>query len=450
MLNVLKRVEKLRRDVGGGKGDSLEPPKNLPDLARDMYERDQQKTSYANTSPQESTPSTSIPVATTITDTHNSFTSASFAQNSKVVNEPNKDSVPGLDLSLVRQHLAASQSAIQSIPSHQPLSSQSVQPPMQNPTQQPAQQFIHQPIVSQPILQSSQSVFLENSNTVDDSTGFFKEFEEYVRNNGLSNDIVSELLDKNLLDHMMFYHTTKGEDMPFYASSAELSHAIKVKLEDLQNLERTWISNKQKMDLMKKWSSAIESDIHLRSEELKKMMIESRKRGAAVNNVGNSIVNTSVKSTDFSNDFFQIVKPRVVESKVETNYSIVQEPVHVQTNNFVDNNINAPNSSRIISPISSFISHPSKSSKYLLNKYVTSDSSKYFYAFDGQVFKSLNDFMNGLEIMDKNTFNYHVNDSKNDFSNWIKGVFDDFRLSDSIRDIVDRESMWHFLKNNTY
>jgi len=408
MLDVLKRVEKLRRDAGGGKGNSLEPPTNLPDLARDMYERDQQKTAYMNTSLQ--TPSS------VITTTH-----ASFTPVSKVVNEPNKDSVPGLDLSLVRQHLNASQSAIQSVPS------QPTQSSIQHQTPQSAQQSIQQP-VQQPIISqsTSQPMFLDNNNnTVDDSTGFFKEFEEYIKNNGLSNDIVDELLDKNLLDHMMFYHTIKGEDMPFYASSAELSHAIKVKLEDLQNLERNWISNKQKMDLMKKWSSTIESDIHLRSEELKKMMTESRKRGNVI------------KSTDF----FQIVKPKTVA------------PVHAYTyaENVVDTHVNTSPSSKIVSSIPYFIPQQSSTAlTYALNNYIITDPSKYFYAIDGQIFKSLLDLMNGLEIMDKNTFNHHVNDSKNDFSNWIKGVFGDFRLSDSIRSLVDRENLWYFLKNNTY
>jgi hypothetical protein len=51
--------------------------------------------------------------------------------------------------------------------------------------------------------------------------------------------------------------------------------------------------------------------------------------------------------------------------------------------------------------------------------------------------------------MDKDTFNYHVNGIKNDFSNWIKGVFNDLRLSDAIRSLIDREKLWYYLKNNT-
>ena len=435
MLNVLKKVEKLRRDVGGGKSNGLEPPKNLPDLARDMYEHEQQKTVYNNTSPQTTSAqivssnmsTTRIPDTSAITNNYNSV------MQIKSVSEPNKDSVPGLDLSLIRQHLAASQSAIQSVPIS--VAQSQVQTPTSQVVQQPASRVVSAPIISQPIQSVPQSVFLENQPIVDDSTGFFKEFEEYIRNNGLSNDIVGELLDKSLLDHMMFYHTTKGDDMPFYASSVELSHAIKVKLEDLQSLERTWISNKQKLDLMKKWGTAVESDIHLKSEELKKMIAESRKRGGVV------------KSTDF----FQIVKPKLVEPSIGMNYVVTKEPIRSSADNIVATPVNLPLSSKIIPSVSSSITEQSSIPfKYTFNNYVTADSSKYFYALNGQVFKSVLDLMNGLEIMDGNTFNHHVNDSKNDFSNWIKGVFGDFRLSDSIRPLIDRERLWHFLRDNIY
>jgi len=403
MLNVLKKVGESRQNVGGGKGNGLEPPKNLPDLARDIYEHEQLKS--ANTES---------------TQTQNSLSTAS-----RIVSEPNKNSVPKLDLSLVRQHLASSQSAIQSIPVHE--EKQAVPPvqdtkPVTAPTTSVLQQNTSQSY-TQPI--AYQSLFPEVG-MMDDSTGFFKEFEDYLRNNGLNNEIVDGLLDKNLLDHMMFYHTTKSEDMPFYASSAELSHAMKLKLEDLQSLERNWISNKQKADLLKKMNLTIESDIHLRSEELKKLMLEFKKRDSAVR----------------STDFFQIVKPRSVEVAEVT-------PAPISTvNHDSPNAIVYPDSHH--ADLDKSIHATNASNRYILNKYVLNDQSKYFYAKNGQVFKSLSELMEGLEVMDRDTFNYHVNDTKNDFSNWIKGIFGDLRLSDAIRSLTDREKLWYYLKNTTY
>jgi hypothetical protein len=266
-----------------------------------------------------------------------------------------------------------------------------------------------------------------NNNFIDDSSGFFKEFEEYVRNNGLDNDIVTDLLNRNWLDHMLFYHTIKGEEMPFYASSAELSHAIKLKLEDLQSFERNWVMNKQKIDLLKKLGSTLESDIHLMSEELKKLMIESKKR------------NLAAKSGDLkSSGFFQLVKPKVVGSSLENK--------DVQST-YLASNISGQSVYSSLSVPS--VEQNTTSFKFSLSKYISIDSSKYFYAQNGLVFKSLSDLMDGLESMDVETFNHHVNFNKNDFSNWIKGVFGDIRLADAIRYLTDREKLWYYLKNNT-
>lgn len=41
---------------------------------------------------------------------------------------------------------------------------------------------------------------------------------------------------------------------------------------------------------------------------------------------------------------------------------------------------------------------------------------------DGTRLNNLHDLARTLEFMDDHTYNYHVNDSKNDFSNWVKEV----------------------------
>jgi hypothetical protein len=194
------------------------------------------------------------------------------------------------------------------------------------------------------------------------------------------------------------------------------------------------------MDLLKKWSSTIESDIHLRSEELKKLMSESRRRGG-VNNT--------------SADFFQIAK----SPRIETASTPLTPPVAVSVAPTIASSVYRPSStstpvvpsvvpkSPMIPPISQ---QSVLSSKFALNNYITRDPSKYFYSVDGQVFKSLHDLMMGLDNMSRETFDHHVNNSKNDFASWIKGVFSDFKLSDALRSQNDREGLWYFLKNSTY
>jgi len=505
MLHILKKTEGSRHGVGGVKGKSLEPPKNLPDLARDIYEREPLTSPRTNSNLQakENSPTSIIasnntsidrssfdnrsvdkPLTQTaqnnLSNTSNNYQNNSFQTSSKPLVEPDKDSVPRLDLSLVRQHLASSQSAIQSIPGPvQSLVQQTSNSVNNIPLSNYTSQGIPLAIAPETAIRNTNSFngsnvnnnttinrsnnsignggivtndLINNINLMDDSTGFFKEFEEYVRTNGLDNEVVDDLLGRNWLDHISFYHTTKGEDMPFYASSAELSHAIKLKLEDLQNLERNWIINKQKVDLLKKLSSTLESDIHLKSEELKKLIIESKKRG----------------SVSKPTDFFQIAKPRFGDSIIKESSSkeLVSKDLLSNDLDHTSQLSTVSHQSSLISPQSNLIvprstviplstvitpstRQPPIAQRYVLTKYVTDDSSKYFYAQDGRAFKSLSELIDGLESMNLNTFNYHVTPEKNDFSNWIKGVFGDFRLSDVIRSLDKRENLWHYLKNST-
>ncbi|KHO46601.1 MAG: hypothetical protein QS98_C0002G0049 [archaeon GW2011_AR3] len=55
-----------------------------------------------------------------------------------------------------------------------------------------------------------------------------------------------------------------------------------------------------------------------------------------------------------------------------------------------------------------------------------------FHAIDGSSYASLSDFANALEHMSDDTFYYHVTDSKNDFHNWIKDVFQEPKLAEKL------------------
>ncbi|MGV8087276.1 MAG: acetate/propionate family kinase [Candidatus Woesearchaeota archaeon] len=56
----------------------------------------------------------------------------------------------------------------------------------------------------------------------------------------------------------------------------------------------------------------------------------------------------------------------------------------------------------------------------------------YFVLNGGKIIKDLNELVEELKVMDKKTFEYHVNDSKNDFANWIAHVFKARKLAESI------------------
>jgi hypothetical protein len=62
-----------------------------------------------------------------------------------------------------------------------------------------------------------------------------------------------------------------------------------------------------------------------------------------------------------------------------------------------------------------------------------------FWCNDGQIFRDLNDLMNGFDIMSEATFEYHLNDNKNDFSCWIMDIIGDQALAQDLKSVKTRE-----------
>jgi alpha-amylase len=64
---------------------------------------------------------------------------------------------------------------------------------------------------------------------------------------------------------------------------------------------------------------------------------------------------------------------------------------------------------------------------------------KMFWCVDGRVFRNLRELAAALKDMSDETFRYHVNDHKNDFSNWIKDVIGDSTLARNLLNVKDRK-----------
>lgn len=60
------------------------------------------------------------------------------------------------------------------------------------------------------------------------------------------------------------------------------------------------------------------------------------------------------------------------------------------------------------------------------------DYSSEFYICDGRRVNSLANLVKALRKTKKDIFDYHVNESKNDFSMWINDVFQDSKLARGI------------------
>jgi hypothetical protein len=61
-----------------------------------------------------------------------------------------------------------------------------------------------------------------------------------------------------------------------------------------------------------------------------------------------------------------------------------------------------------------------------------------FWCRDGGVFTDLSELAEGLAAMSDETFAYHSNLEKHDFSNWIRDVIGDEQLADEVEMITSR------------
>jgi hypothetical protein len=77
-----------------------------------------------------------------------------------------------------------------------------------------------------------------------------------------------------------------------------------------------------------------------------------------------------------------------------------------------------------------------KKAKEIIND---ADPKHYFYLCDGTVVKNVLELSKCIEKMRDEVFSYHVNDVKNDFSNWIRDVYNDDKLAKRMLETTDKD-----------
>jgi len=62
-----------------------------------------------------------------------------------------------------------------------------------------------------------------------------------------------------------------------------------------------------------------------------------------------------------------------------------------------------------------------------------------FWCCDGRIFRNMRDLADGLENMSDETFAYHLNCDKSDFSNWLRDVIGDEKLARDLENPLTRQ-----------
>lgn len=68
-----------------------------------------------------------------------------------------------------------------------------------------------------------------------------------------------------------------------------------------------------------------------------------------------------------------------------------------------------------------------------LKNLAKADPERCFWVCDGQILSDLKELSAALRKMEKSVFKYHVNNEKNDFSQWVEEVLGDKKLAREIR-----------------
>jgi len=74
----------------------------------------------------------------------------------------------------------------------------------------------------------------------------------------------------------------------------------------------------------------------------------------------------------------------------------------------------------------------------LANLLAKSPAEQVFLCHDGKVFVDMQELAEGLAAMSNETFAYHANSEKNDFSNWLRDVIKDEKLASDLAKATTR------------
>ena len=88
----------------------------------------------------------------------------------------------------------------------------------------------------------------------------------------------------------------------------------------------------------------------------------------------------------------------------------------------------------------------SESKKYLARVPETT----VFWCHDGQIFDCLDQLTKGFDMMSEQTFLYHANEDKNDFSCWIIDVIGDVDLGKDIKKAKNKAEAKQIVHDRTY
>lgn len=370
----------------------LSPPKNLPELAKELYD----KSSLQKESPD---------VVETPAVENKSYSRLDITPKSTIPTpskvyippEPSHGSVPSFDMSLIHAKSGRDKQDMQSddstaMPRAQSDSLSQVNSPTAFENTNAPRQFSENFIFSK-LMQSNEASSKNFNNYIGGlfNNSFFG-YIEYLYSIGKIDE--ARLLLSNVTSSFESFHSSLG-------------------IEDLKSLERAWLFIKNREDTLRSLRYGMLEEMQYKSLSVFGISAntELMQKGFSTINSSQNMPNSPdnhvpVQKSDsglFSKDFLDLLKKGAFSGESTS------------------------------SPFNS-----------ALNVQIT-DSSKFFYVADGSILRSFKDLVFSLKNMSDDIFNIHVNQYKNDFSNWVRDVLMQPILADKMKQYNNRYSLVDYL-----
>lgn len=69
-----------------------------------------------------------------------------------------------------------------------------------------------------------------------------------------------------------------------------------------------------------------------------------------------------------------------------------------------------------------------------------------FWCHDGRIIRNIRELKDALELMGDETYAYHANNEKNDFSKWVKDIIGDEKLARDLSKASDKRQASQYVK----
>lgn len=82
------------------------------------------------------------------------------------------------------------------------------------------------------------------------------------------------------------------------------------------------------------------------------------------------------------------------------------------------------------------------------HNHISAEGNNRFWVHDGPVLSDIAELNRALKEMNDDQYAYHVNESKNDFANWVDEVLQDPHCAEDLRHAKSRHAAQHIVENH--